>query len=137
MRNFTKKITAAVLILFLALVHLFCCCLTGTAQAGTRYKVEQGKIDGRQCCPDKTKNADSDKTQECKCEKAAEISAIKGFNLSKVMDYPGQFSDRAISFSGQTNISDCGFAPNYSPRASTQIVKSDPPIYLQDSVLRL
>lgn len=137
MKKFAKKIIASVLILFFFLSAIFCCCLTGTAQAGMNHKAEQGNVDGSRCCPDKTKNADSEKIHECKCEKVAEILVIKGFNLSKVVDSLRQLLDRPLSFSGKTSVSDHGFAQNHILRASIQVVKSDPPIYLQDSVLRL
>lgn len=137
MKKFAKKITASVLVLFLFLVSIFCCCLTGTAQAGLHYKAEQGKLDGSRCCPDKTKNADSENNQECKREKVAEILTIKGFNISQVMDSLGRLLDKTFSFSGKASVSGKEFAQNHVLRASTQVVKSDPPIYLQDSILRL
>ena len=132
-----KKMTVFVLILFLSFVSVFCCCLTGIAKAELHYKTGQNGTDGNKCCSAKTNKADSKEHKECGCEKVAGILADEGFSISNFRSSSVSFSDKTLSLSVQAIISNTEFMNKHYFMISYLLVKSDPPIYLQNAVLRI
>ena len=142
MKKFYQKIIIVTLIVVVSFASILCCCLTGKAQAdilspNSDQIAKHDKGNGDNCHSSKSQEADSKNSQQCECENVIAILATEGFNLPDFVDFVGRFLGRALSSFDRISRFDRKLAQNHILRTSTQVVKSDPPIYLQDSVLRL
>ena len=135
MKNIKKKITTAVLILFLPFVSILCCCITATAHEGMQIKAEVEKAAGSGCCPGETRKEESGNHQDCQCLKFAEALSASGFDFSSLTDSFAWFFGGGVSVACRASNYSQQFARHHILRDTAQIVKNDLPIYLQGPVL--
>lgn len=137
MKKLMKNVIVFVLVIFISIVSISCCCLTETAKADLHYKFQHVAVNMNKCCSAPKDNSGPEKHKECDCEK---VEGVLFYGLFDSYDTRISFvicSDKGFFASVQSIISRMENTQNHVFRIPDQIVKNDPPVYLQDSVLRI